>query len=324
MTQLHLEYENVPWGSSTKSYFKVEFFNRSIKRPWRPWIKSFGKLSNNPYDIKRQSGEIRIISVDVATRAGQTNDATVMTLARLFPTRKGYRTDIVYIESMDGENTEKQALRIKQLFYEFCNPDLGDIIVLDIKNSGIGIYDSMTGVTADPERDLEYPAIKIMEYPENISDDVFEDLDGRALSPDAIPCVYPIAASAVLNSEIASSFRTRLKNKLLNFIVFETRLEEYLVGRDKKLFEDSHMRAYLLSPAIETTFMINECVSLEMSLSGGGENIKLEEQSGARKDRYSSVSYLNWFVSMMDIELLKEDKQTDELEEFLSVAVVIN
>jgi len=318
------EYCNIPWGSSSRSYYKVEFFDRKIKRPWRPWTKEFGKLSNNPYSIKRQDGEIRVMAVDVATRAGSSNDATIMSLARLLPTKAGYRTDVVYIESHEGVNTLKQVLRIKQLFFEFCAPEIGDVLVLDIKNSGIGIYDALTGITEDSDRDVEYLPIKIIENPQRIAKDIVEDLNDRAISPDAIPCVYPMVASASLNSSIASTFRTRLKDGLLNFIVVETRLEEYLIARKNKDVMDSAMRAYLLSPAVETTFMINECVSLEMSLTGGGENIRLEEQSTGRKDRFSSVSYLNWYVSLLELELLKEEDETDDFEEFSSMMMVLN
>jgi len=67
--------------------------------------------------------------------------------------------------------------------------------------------------------------------------------------------------------------------------------------------------------------MINECIALEMVLQNG--LVKLEEPDGARKDRYTSVSYLNYFVSLMDTELLKEGYTADEDErEFLGVSVI--
>ena len=47
-----------------------------------------------------------------------------------------------------------------------------------------------------------------------------------------------------------------------------------------------------------------------MKISGG--KIKLEEQEGARKDRYTSISYANYFASKLDSDLLKESEEEDE------------
>jgi hypothetical protein len=47
--------------------------------------------------------------------------------------------------------------------------------------------------------------------------------------------------------------------------------------------------------------------------------IKLEEPEGARKDRYTSCSYLNYYVSLLDTELLKEEDTGDDMAEFMGV-----
>ena len=50
--------------------------------------------------------------------------------------------------------------------------------------------------------------------------------------------------------------------------------------------------------------------------------IKLEEPAGARKDRYTSVSYLNYYVSLLDTKLLKEKYQDDYEDQFLRLTMV--
>jgi hypothetical protein len=47
-----------------------------------------------------------------------------------------------------------------------------------------------------------------------------------------------------------------------------------------------------------------------MSVSGG--NIKLVEPVGGRKDRYTSLSYGNYYVSLLDLELLKETENDSD------------
>ena len=44
-------------------------------------------------------------------------------------------------------------------------------------------------------------------------------------------------------------------------------------------------------------------------MSGG--NIKLETVGTARKDRYTSCSYGNFWISILEIDLLKEGEDSD-------------
>lgn len=129
-----IEYGNIPYGSSSTAFFKMGLFNRKLKRAWRPITdEMFIEKIKNPYDIPKLPDEIRVVSVDVAMRAGGKNDNTIITCARLMPEKKGWETEISYIESHNGENTLSQVLRIKQIFEEFQ----GDTLVLDIQNAGI-------------------------------------------------------------------------------------------------------------------------------------------------------------------------------------------
>ena len=129
-----MEYGNIPYGSSSKSFYKLGLFKRDIKRSWRPVRdETFITKGKNVYDIPKMSDEVRVVSADIAMRAGSTNDNTIITCARLFPSRKGWKTEVVYLESHNGKNTELQVLRIKQIFEEFQS----DALVLDIANAGI-------------------------------------------------------------------------------------------------------------------------------------------------------------------------------------------
>ena len=316
-----MEYGNIPYGSSSLSFYKLGLFNRSIKRSWRPIRDETYLVSRkNPYDIPKLSDEMRIVSVDVAMRAGSTNDNTIITCGRLMPSRKGWLTEIVYIESHNGKNTNFQALRIKQIYEEFQS----DILVLDLAQAGISVFDALTAVTKDEIRGVEYKAYTVMNSI-HVDTKVYDELIGRTLGQDAIQCVFPISANASLNSIIAVKFRERLKKKLVSFLVDDNTEEEFLIkSGNKDILEqdDSSIRAYLLQSHLQTSLMINESIALEMAPAGG--LIKLVEPSGARKDRYTSVSYLNYFVSLMDTELLRDKYSLwDDEQEFLGTTFVI-
>lgn len=313
-----MEYGNIPYGSSSKSFYKMGLFNRTIKRSWRPIRdETYLTTKKNNYDIPKLNEEVRVISVDVAMRAGATNDNTIITCSRLLPTRKGWHSEIVYIESHNGKNTSLQALRIKQIYTEFQS----DVLVLDIANAGISIFDSLSSITKDEARGVEYPPYTVM-VSEHIDDKVYTELYDRTLGKDAIACIFPISASSSLNSLIAIKFKERLKKKLVSFLVDDNTEEEFLIkSGNKDILEqdESETRAYLLQAHLQTSLLINECIALEMVLQNG--LIKLVEPAGARKDRYTSCSYLNYYVSLMDIDLLKDKNSGDDEEEFLGVSI---
>jgi hypothetical protein len=129
------EYENIPWGENSNAYFKLDMFkkNRSIKKAFYPLRKDLLDKNKNPFDIKRVEGEIRIVSVDIATRKGSKNDNTIISCIRLLPTSNGYMREYVYLESHQGENTIIQSRRIKEIYFDFS----GDYIVLDLQQAGM-------------------------------------------------------------------------------------------------------------------------------------------------------------------------------------------
>ena len=318
-----MEYGNIAYGTSANAFYRLGLFSRTIKRSWRP-IRDEAYLTTrkNNYDIPKLSDEIRVVSVDVAMRAGSTNDNTIITCARLLPSRKGWVAEIVYLESHNGKNTYLQALRIKQIFEEFE----ADTLVLDIANAGISVFDALSSVTKDETRGVEYPAYTVMNF-EHVDDKVYLELVSRTLSKDAKECIFPIYATAPLNSAIAVKFRERLKKRLVTFLVDDNEEEEFLIKAGNKDIldqDDTGVRAYLLQAHLQTSLLINECISLEMALTGAGGLVKLVEPDGARKDRYTAVSYLNYYVSLLDIDLMKDEYTEKEDEDaFLGVTQFI-
>jgi hypothetical protein len=314
-----MEYGNIPFGSSMNSFYKFNLFNRTVKRGWRPVTDEvYLTTRKNIYDIPKMSEEMRIVSVDVAMRAGSTNDNTIITCARLLPSKKGWLTEITFMESHNGKNTNLQALRIKQIYEEFQ----ADILVLDLANAGISVFDALSSVTKDEVRGVEYEAYTVMNS-DYVDDKVYEELIARTLGKEALGCIFPISATAGLNSLIAVKFRERLKKKLVTFLVDDNTEEEFLIKSGNKDIldqDDTGVRAYLLQAHLQTSLFINESIALEMKILNG--LIKLEEPAGSRKDRYTSVSYLNYYVSLMDVDLLKEKYTGDDEMEFLAVSRV--
>jgi hypothetical protein len=314
-----MEYENIPMGQSGKAYFRAQMFPRNIKGAFYPLRPDTLTLKKNPYGIQRQEGEIRVLSLDVASRANKMNDNSILVCSRLIPTHKGYNRKVVYIESSHGSNVISQALRVKQIFFDFG----ADYLVLDLQQVGISIFDSMSSVSVNPETGEEYRPFTVMES-FAIDDKVREELQGRTLGMNAMPVVFPISANSKLNSDIAIAFRNALQKKLFDFLASDTDAEDYLIKTNKEFLETKEelsLRTWFLHPYVQTNLLVGECLNLEMSVVSGA--IKLDEGNGL-KDRYTSVSYMNYFIStVLDRELLKQDDSTSDEEAILAITQVV-
>jgi len=298
---------NIPYGENSDAYFKLQMFDRArtIKKAFYPQRAETYNFKKNPYNIKKVDGEIRLISCDVAQKAGKSNDLSASSCLRLMPTRMGYTIDLVYVETFSGVDSISQSIRIKQLYYAFD----ADILVLDVGTGGGGLpmYDQLGQITTDPESGTEWPAWTIVQDA-TISNDNYEELSNRTLGVGAIQNIYPISATVKLNSLMAVQMRDKLQKRMFRFLVDEMSAEDYLIKSSyQKEFLDQNdpsAKSWFLAPYVQTSLLINECINLAMSVSIG--NIKLAESPGNRKDRFSSLLYGTHYASILDQELLKE------------------
>ena len=296
------EYENIPWGENSNAYFKLDMFkkNRNLKKAFYPLRNDILDKKKNPNDIKRTEGEIRIVSVDIATRKGSNNDNTIITCIRALPTAKGYEREYVYLESHQGEHTGKQALRIKQIYHDFE----ADYIVLDLQQAGITVFERLATITKDEERGIEYEAYTVFEH-KSLDKKLIEELQQKTLGVNAKQIVYPIMANSKLNNDIAVDFRDRLQRNMCSFLIDDSDAELYLSKHNKEYInsKDVNLHVWFLKPYIESVLLINESINLEYSFSGG--YVKLDTIGTARKDRYTSCSYGGYFISLLELDLLK-------------------
>lgn len=293
------------WGSNLNSFFTYEELqkNRKLTKVYYP--KDVTEYLNDKEIMppKKKDGEIRVVSADIATMKGNQNDASAFVVARLIPTKNGYERHVIYIETIEGGHTTTQTMRIRQLFYDFnC-----DYIVLDTQNSGIGIYDQLTEHKTDSIRGTEYPPLSCMND---------ERLAERCVYPGAPKVIYSVRASTQLNSEIAANFKDTLRRGKLKLPVIEGETDDLLDTIKGYSDLPPEIRLMFRMPYIQTTLMVNEILNLEAEISDAGV-IKLKESGSARKDRYSSISYLNYFASELEVKNRRRKQTVDPSQLFM-------
>lgn len=308
-----IEYENQMVAENAHAYFTYDMLNKNrvLKRPFYP-RKNEDVLSKvkAKHTIPKQAGEIRIIACDIAPEGGTGNDNSVFTCIRALPESKeykvsdtsgdhievkqGYRRQVVYMEPQAEFETTKQAIRIKQLFADFE----ADYCVLDTRNAGVAIYDALAKVLYDVDRNVEYEPWTCM------NDD---KLKARIVIAGQKEAVFSVKASLELNSKIAVSMRDSLNNRMIELMVSNQEgVEELQRLYPEYVSADVDTQLFYERPFLETVALINEMIGLEYTVQNQTNLIKIEERPGARKDRYTSVSYGNYFVSLLEADLFSD------------------
>jgi hypothetical protein len=288
-----MEYENLMYGQNENAIYALEDItkNRKLKNVFYPIPNMDYSTFKNKRKEKLKDGEIRIMGVDVALMGGTANDNTIITCMRLIPNGDTFLRKVAYIESIEGKHSEDQAIRIKQIFEDFqCS-----FLALDTHGNGISIYDDLAKIQYDDERDVEYDAW--CAYND-------EEMRKRAKSPNPLPVILSIKASARLNHEIATSLRTNLKNSNIELPVTEMEAKDFL--SEKKYYKEASPedRVGFELPYIQATLLVNELVNLDHEIIGGF--IKIKEKSGKRKDRFSSLGFANYLAKTLESRLSKK------------------
>lgn len=309
-----IEYLNERVKENTHAFFNYQELARQQRmvRPFYP-RKTIDVLGGkkNPFAIPKQNGEIRVVACDMAFVENEKNDNSIFSCMRLLPEStthtladksveidNGYRRQFPYLESVQGGDTDKQAIRIRQLFADFE----ADYLVLDIRNAGLAIADRLAKVLYDEEREIEYAPIICMND---------ENIANRVRVPNAKQCLFAVSASQKLNSDIAVSLKTALQdNKIDLLIPYNKALEEHLpkiqeynqaIELDDQLFFEK--------PYLETQEFIAETNGLLCEKKEQTGVLVISERGSNRKDRYTSVSYANYFADLLEQDLMSLDSQ---------------
>lgn len=304
-----IEFLNLRIRNNASAFFTYSMLmdNQTLRQVFYPRNHKDVKYhKKNKYAIPKQDGEIRVISCDIAFVEGKQNDNSIYSCIRGIPesltyttenseieVKQGYKRQYSYIESNQIGDTTKQAIRIRQLYEDFE----ADYIVLDCRNGGLQILYTLGKTLYDEERGVEYPPLKCM------NNDTYADV---VKNPNAPAVIYAINATQQLNSEIAYSFRRSLMEHRSEFLVNYNIAKESILSENEDYMNEFNIEAQLEyeRPFLETQAMISECAELLYEKSPQTGVVKIYEQGGNRKDRYTSCSYASHFFDHLEIDML--------------------
>ena len=306
------EYLNEFLGNSEDSIFTYEDFeqNQILENAFYPRTKQ------DIIDVKEQKykfrdDEIRYLTTDIAIATGTNNDNTVIILGKI-NTKTGKKS-VEYLDAINGMNSVQQVILMKRLFYEYrCS-----YFVIDSRGVGGTLWDLFTVETFDEDFGMTYPAWTVNTDKELqiSSDTVINDKIVRAMTLNAKEVMIPIVATAEINSNMHVAIRKALKDGDLQLLIDDYDKKAKLEDSDPRfIMKSSEEKADILIPFVQTRYMINEAVALEVKFSETGL-IKLQEaKRTATKDRYVAVAYMNLFGDKLVNKYCKQGGDNDDID----------
>ena len=303
-----MEYENLFYGQNNNAFFKLDDLQdaRTLYKPFYP-INNLEYLSNKKVKkpLTKKINEIRVIGVDVALMGGRSNDNTIFTCLRLLPNGDSFEKQLVHIGCMNGEHSETQAINLHRLYDDFD----ADYVVMDCMGNGISLYDACCKVLYDTERDIEYEAWT------SFND---SEMRSRALSDSALPIIYSMKVNQPkVNHEMASWLRDDFSRKKIKLLINDIEGREFLNNKEKFKKMSEEDKVYFYEPYVQTTLLVNELVNLSYEVRSGF--IKVVESRSNRKDRYSSLAYANYYLRILENDLLRIEDNDEDVSNFLLI-----
>lgn len=303
-----MEREGLFYGSSEDALFNYNILSdrRNLQESLHP-LDYYKETATTIQ--KKQTNEIRILSLDIALMASNKNknDASCFTINQCIKTNEDtYLSNISYVETKEGLITEELGLLAMRYFYQYdC-----DYFAIDGNGLGISILDYiMTQDRFDPVYGCLYKAMSSINN---------EDMNARCKSRDTTKCLYIIKANAKQNNDMCLSLRAAFQNGYINLLQSETDMEDKWSTRIKGYTKLSDRQKAMLSlPHYQTTFLIDELINLDHEINNG--LIKVKEKSGMRKDRYSSLEYNLYVVDQLRLNKKKKYNETNKLVDRLPI-----
>lgn len=280
------------FGDTGDNLFKFEDFNKRRRIKYCLLPLRFYNDKNKVPDTS--DTEERILSVDVAlmnSRRKKKNDAAALYINNVIQTDDTtYNSNFVFGETFEGLTTDALGIIVMRYFYEYkCT-----YLVLDTNGLGLGVYDFICKDQYDSETGKIYKALKCC-------NDV--DMAERCKVKDANSLVWSVKASDKFNNEVCVLLRNGISNGKISFLISEDDCEEIIAKDLYKSFNKltPTEQALIKNPYLQTTMAEYELIKLDHEIKNG--NIKVKEQSGMRKDRYSSIAYNYWCACQLELQL---------------------
>lgn len=325
---LRMEYLNEMVGEVEDAYFTFDLFRRNqrLRKAFRPPTNQEFNEEVDMKNTKKKASETRILTIDFAfantVKGSLAADNTVIGCMSGFYNKEDIIVNLDYMETLSGGESEQAVQRIHELFWDYQ----ADYIVFDIRSGGEVMYNNLTKAFEHPERprirwDKRGFSVSNETGVHVVSDSKLNDLRGRAVDTDAIPCMIPVEGSPKFNSLMWQSLHKSMRDGTIRFLIDDSEFRQTI--EDKKSFVTAtpNERMRILLPYVQTSMLVSEGINLRPEWREGV--LKLRNFGTNKKDRMVALSYGNYFFRLLENKMLKQDQEDEFSEEAWSQMVIV-
>ena len=260
------EYLSIFTAENDDSWFnfnKLNIHRKIVNAEWG------AKFNNNNKDT------FYLLSVDI----GRINDATVVTVFKVIPNKRGFRCVVVNIfvlgRTKRSKQFEQQALDLKRLIVAFQPKE----VVIDTNGLGVGLADLLIQTQVAPDGTVYGPL------------GFANDDDYKQIQPaDAPRILRSFKATKAINSEMFGNCYSRIDAGLVDFLIKDQEARSKLLATKKGQKMSLEQKTKFLMPYEMTTKLFEEMGNLRLRRTGTGLNIDLEPiNSRFPDDKFSSL-----------------------------------
>lgn len=214
---------------------------------------------------------------------------------------------LVNIYTIEGEDFEEQAIKIKRIFYKFK----ARTAAIDSNGLGIGLIDFMTKSQIDPETGDELPPFGIEGGTFEEVHEQYKKIKGENVEKDAM---FLIKANAPINTEAHVYARTQLDHGKVLLLIDEREASAKLMSTRAGQIMTPDERAEYLIPYVRTTILKEQMCNLVQS--NEGVNIMLgRNNSSIQKDKFSAFEYGLYYIKQDEEK--KRKRRSHSISDFM-------
>lgn len=242
-------------------------------------------------ELKSDGKSEYYIGVDVARSTKTSNNQTSISVGKV---KRDKNDRVKYIQLVNlinlpnGMNFTGQAIIIKKLRNTFKAKK----VILDGNGLGVGLVDELLKLHIDPITGDELIAYDTI------------NTDHESDEAETEKCLFVVNAQGI-NSDIIVNFINMVEGKTLQLLD--------KVDQNKLDSSDTDFMSNGLLGSIQTEFFIEEVANLQLKTMNGGKLTVERNSKSLDKDRYSSCSYMMYYIMTYENKT-KKDKDSSMLD----------
>lgn len=303
---------NIMVGEAEDAFFNIKNFkeNQILERCFKPPTIQQLYLEEDIGNETKKEDEVRLIISDFAfanTTSAEKNDNTMIMCMSLHWKKNRFERHVDYLGGHPASDSLGAADRIRGLVYDYE----ADYYILDLRGGGEALFNYMTVPKQDDERGIHwnYHGLGLAPKYQIAQSNKLEDLRSRVVDENPIPCMIPVVATNVINSNMWTSLKKQL---MCNNIKFPISMQDR-----QTLLEDSgdffKLSSEELAEDLETYGQIDNLIQEAINLKAEYKNdlVRLQEPRSGTKDRAIVLAYGNYIAEMIENEWIKQSLQEE-------------